>query len=193
MAKSLTRSVEIKSPDMVFPALLGFTQPTKLPLTRDVIGVLRGIQEDPSKCRPIAEVCWSVADMIYSKYHHDTVYCISIQRIAKKLDNDWKIFKDCRKRVFGGRTSGKEVQKCIGLANKADKLYEVAAVTTDRKEKCKKEWGVEMGVNEKNHLLDQRTSRLQECDNGVDTLWWSLNQRKLKQVARKDQWEKDKT
>ena len=85
MAKRLTRSVEIKSPDVVFPALLGFTQPTKLPLTRDVIGVLRGIQENPSKSRPIAEVCWSVADMIYSKYHHDTAYCISIQGIAIKL------------------------------------------------------------------------------------------------------------
>ena len=49
-----------------------------------------------------------------------------------------------------------------------------------------------MGAKELEYLEDQRTSRLQECDNKVDPVWWSANQRKLKELERMEAWKASK-
>ena len=49
-----------------------------------------------------------------------------------------------------------------------------------------------MGARELEYLEDQRTSRLQECDNKVDPVWWSANQRKLKELERMEAWKASK-
>ena len=144
MAKRrVTRSAEITPPDVVFPSLQGFKQPTKLPLTSDVVGVMRGKQEF-DKHPVISDSAKTVATMIYSKYHHDTVYCISLKDIQEKVEKDWDTFRNGKKRILEGRTTGKEVEKYLKLAKQAESLYNVEAKTKAREKKCYEEWGIEI-------------------------------------------------
>ena len=192
--KRITRSAEITPPDVVFPSLQCFKQPTKLPLTNDVIGVMRGLQglKVAEKHPMVADSAKTVATMIYSKYHHDTVYCISFKDIKVKVEKDWETFRKGKKRILEGRTSGNEVNKYLKLAKEAGKLYDVDAKTEARKKKCYEEWGIKMSDNDKSYLLDQKNDRLKECDNGIDPVWWSSEQRKLREQSRKDQWKEEK-
>ena len=117
---------------------------------------------------------------------------MNVTHIARKIESDWKNFRDGKKRIAQGRKSGTEVKKYMSLAKLADNLYDVAAKTTARKTVCKKEWGVDMSDKEVAYLEDQRTSRLQECDDGTDAVWWSGEQRRLKREQIKQKWDEEK-
>ena len=190
MASKILRSSDLIPPDVKFPVVQKFS--TRLPTYGEVIGVLRQIMEDNTKNVPIAEALVNVANMIYSKYHHDTVYCLTVQGIRWRIEKDWDIFKKGKRRLSSGRKSGKEIDNYKNLADKSDKLYDVPASDKDRKTQCAVEWGVTMGAKELEYLEDQGTSRLQECDNQVDPVWWSANQRKLKESERMEAWKASK-
>ena len=96
----------------------------------------------------INEAIERVANVIYSKYHHDAVYCLTVHGIKWRIEKDWDIFKKGRKRFKSGRQSGKEIENYKKLADKADKLYDVVASDKDRKTQCAAEWGVAMGAKE---------------------------------------------
>ena len=39
-----------------------------------------------------------VSKQVYSKYYHDTVYCLSVRSITRKIENLWKLIKEGKKR-----------------------------------------------------------------------------------------------
>ena len=98
-----------------------------------LLGVLRNILEEKTSNVPTKEAMETVADMIYSKYHHDTVYCIGVRGIQKRPEKDWEIFKKGKRRFNAGRSTGCEIENYKKLTDKADKLYDVAATEKSQK------------------------------------------------------------
>ena len=82
MAGKSTRQSLVCEPGVVFPALEHFSNPTKLPLISDVIGVIR---HKIVGNRKTEDVLQEVTDMVYNKWCHDSVYCLLKQGIKKKL------------------------------------------------------------------------------------------------------------
>ena len=83
-------------PDVMFPSLPKFDHPKKLPTNLSVVGVLRYLTEAKfSHDVAVREV----SKLVYAKWFHDTVYCISLQGIQKKLRKMWDEFRKGKKRV----------------------------------------------------------------------------------------------
>ena len=105
-------------PDVDFPILVKFKDPTKLPTYLSVIGVLRHLTEN--KLTHEEAVC-EVSKLVYAKWFHDTVYCITLQGIRKKMTKIWKIFREGNKRYREGKTSGKAIEEYTKLTKTAKK------------------------------------------------------------------------
>ena len=109
--------------------------------------------------------------MVYSKWYHDTVYCITTVAILKCIEKEWNIFKEGKKRIRSGRLTGKAVDQYKQMIDRSHKMFDVAASTTERLKQCEAEFGVKMSQNEISYLGDQRNDRKMECDKGVDIVW----------------------
>ena len=106
--RKLTRNSVITPPDVAFPHVEKFS--TRLPTYGEVIGVLRKIVEDTKTNIRLRDALNTVANMVYSKYHHDTIYCISFAAILKRIEKDWETFKKGKVRCLSGKTTGSEIK-----------------------------------------------------------------------------------
>ena len=169
----------ILDPDIVFPPLEVFDHPKKLPTTKSVIGVIRYLTEDKlSHSSAIKEV----SKLVYAKWYHDTVYCISLRSINRKLSGLWDIFREGRKRE---REKGrKPTEKYKSLVLNAGQLFDIHV---DDNEACFREWGVKMTKREKECYEDMKDQRLMECDHGVDPVWYTamLREQRKKELCAK--------
>lgn len=115
-----------------------------------------------------------VSKEIYCKYYHDSVYCWKLEKIVYKVDQVWTKYRNARRRMKDGEIR-KEVKiyKDEILPFKND-LFDISVDVEDyeRKKQCHEEWGVSMGVMEKEYLADQRSERKMECNRGVDPVWY---------------------
>ena len=162
-------------PDVVFPAIARFKDRTKLQTLSSVIGVLRYLTEKKfTHVNAINEEC----KLVYVKYFHDTVYCISKSAIRKRITKLWDIFKEGRKRWQEGNTEGKAINNYKELCQQAEKLYDVYATNEVRQKVCEKEWGVKMTNREMEYYQDQKSERRMECDHGVDPVWYAVMMRR---------------
>ena len=185
--RKFTRSSSIRPPDVVFPYVERFS--AQLPTYKDVIGMMRWLMEDLKSNIPENEAVERTANMVYEKYKHDTVYCKSLARIRQKVGRDWEAFRDGKKRVRDGRSTGKEIERYNKLVLNAEKLFDVAAETTTQKDTCKAEWdGVVMGEREYEYLKDQRTDRIQDGSNEPDPVWEASQNRKMREDEREESW-----
>ena len=177
-------------PSVVFPVLSNFSPPTMLPTHRSIIGVLQNVIKGSPGATQIStkDAVREVAKMIYAKYYHDTVYCISLPGIIYKLDKIWSIFKAGQKRFNAGRMTGKEMDEYKELVEKADKLFDVGTTTSDQEDQCKKNWGVTMSEAEHRYYLDQKCERRMECDKQVDPVWYWAMMRKERMKSRQVEW-----
>ena len=90
--------------------------------------------------------------MMYSKWYHDTVYCINPLAILKCIEKEWNIFEEGKKRIRSGRLTGKAVAQYKQMRDRSHKLFDVAASTTEKLKKCEAEFGVKMSQNEISYL-----------------------------------------
>ena len=82
------------NPDVVFPLLDKFQHPTKLPTNKSVIGVLKSKTAGGKVQTRHEDAVREVAKLVYSKWFHDTVYCVSFRTMKRRV-------------VSCGRSSGK--------------------------------------------------------------------------------------
>ena len=193
MAK-FTRNSEIPDPDVVFPRLEAFRQPTMLPTNGDVIGVMRGLMlSGDGKRMGAEEVLNKVTKMVYERYKHDTVYCVQFTVIKRRLKRNYEIVKEARKRLVN-QSRGECKQEYLDLAKNSGKLFEVSDVSDVRAKECAKEFGVTMSKNEREYLEDQKTERRWWCSKkSLDPVWVRSQERKEREEVREAEWcnEKD--
>ena len=72
---------------------------------KGVVGVMRHLTSAKVAHDKTAK---EVSKLLYVKWFHDTVYCIPVNGIKRKLENVWMKFRKGRKRLSAGR-SGKAV------------------------------------------------------------------------------------
>ena len=102
-----------------------------------------------------------VVKLVFCKWYHDTVFCITFRSMERKLSDMWKDFREGKKRlVTGGGENLKAVSKYKELVNNADKLWDVYAADHKRFKDCEKEWGVTMSENEHRYYEDQKGPRM---------------------------------
>ena len=111
------------------------------------------------------------------QWFHDTVYCIPVNGVNRKLENVWKTFLEGRKRLSAGQ-SGKAVDNYKVLAEQTDKLFDIRAETTLHEDRCESEWGVTMSQAEHHYYEDQKSARQMHCDRGVDPVWYQAVMRR---------------
>ena len=167
-----TRNSNNPDPDVVFPCLEGFSQPTMLPMIGDVIGIVRFLMARGVKGRAIKidEALQTVSEMVYERYKHDTVYCVRKDLIKRRLKKIYEVVKEARRRlVTQGRKSCEK--EYLELATNSGKLFDVSDVSAARAKECQIEFGVKMSENERNYLADQKSERRWSCSKNVDPIW----------------------
>ena len=175
-------------PDVTFPSLAKFDNPKKLPTNGSVIGVLRHLTENKFTHD---DAVVEVSKLVYSKWFHDTVYCITLQAIRKKMRKMWDIFREGRKRYQEGKTSGKAIDQFTKLTSVSDDLFDIYTENNERIQTLKeREWKVSMSEREVQYYEDQKSSRLQECDHGVDPVWYAAMMRKQRLRERLEEYRK---
>ena len=146
-ARKKTRlSGPVLDPDIDFPLLdlKVFVNKKQLPVHRDVIGVLQYILEDQKSNVSQSDAIGEVKNRLYAKWYHDNVYCITQAGIQKRIEKDWLVFKEGKRRLQEGRQSGKAIDLYKSLHDRSNVLYDIAATSDERIQQCSEEFGVKM-------------------------------------------------
>ena len=96
--------------NVLFPEIENFLHPTKLPVIKSVIGVMRHLMAGGKARMSVKEASREVAKRVYAKWFHDTIYCISLNAVMDRLEKMWLTFKEGKRRFNEGRLDGKAVQ-----------------------------------------------------------------------------------
>ena len=175
-------------PYVLFPVMENFLPKVMLPTHKSVIGKLRYLTSGGSHNMTHSEAVREVGKLVWTKWVHDTCYCVSLSMIVKRLTGLWEIYRKAREDYQRGRlTSTSMDQYRDKLASVCESLFDVAASTAQQIAACKNNWGVDMGPNEHAYMADQRTARVMTCDRGVDHVWYAV----IMQWQRQKQKEKD--
>ena len=158
--------------DENFPPFDKFQPPTKLPSIRSVIGRLRNLTSGGKYNMSFERASRETAKEIFSKYYHDTIYCVPYATMVFKIKKLFTEFKDGKKRLAQGREQSEAVSKYKEMVLSKDKLFDMSTSDPDRMLVCQEEWGIIMSKREQHYLEDQRTCRLMDCDTGVDPVWY---------------------
>ena len=140
-------------PGVVFPTMEKFTPLSQLPTIKSVIGVLQSLTAGGGNKTSHKVAVREVGKLVLAKWYHDTVYCVPLNGIVRKVEKLWDIFREGRKRFGGGREGGKAMDQYSKIVEDAEKLFDVGATTPDQAAKCKEEWGVTMTEAEHRYIL----------------------------------------
>ena len=101
-SRATRSSGPLLDPEIVFPECEQVS--TQLPDIKMVIGLVKFIQKRNSgpgwdELRILREV----TKLVYTKWWHDTVYCISLRAVDKRVTKLWNEYKEGLKRLRAGR------------------------------------------------------------------------------------------
>ena len=137
-AKTRHSSGTLLDPEIVFPMMEKFLHKGKLPTINSVLGMPRHFTGGGKKNIEHKTAVTEVVKLVYSKWYHDTVYCLSFRSMERKLADLWKDFREGKKRLAVGRgDSSKVVLKYKEMVDNADKLWDVFAADAKRFQECK--------------------------------------------------------
>ena len=172
----------ILDPNIVFPPLQRFHQPNKLPTKRSVISVLRFLTEDKwTHSDAIAEV----AKQVYAKWYHDTVYCVTIRSVRRKVKTMWEIFWEGKRRISEvTKKEHKAMKDYSKLVSEAEEMFDIFSETDPNN------WGVKMTKRERTYYEDMKKDREMECDHGVDPVWYAAMMKKQRSREKSEEYKK---
>ena len=179
-------------PALVFPSLPRFSPPSQLPTLKSVLGVLQSLTSGGSAQTTHAKAVREVSKLIFAKWYHDTVFCLSVNAIAKRLTKVWMEFRESRKRYGEGKQSGKAIEDLKQMVENADKLFDIGCSSPAQIAKCKEEWGVTMTDPDHQYYQDQKTDRKMMCDKQVDPVWYCAMMRRERLKARQEEYRKQR-
>ena len=86
--KPTRQSGPLLDPDLDFPPIYSFKDKNRLPTYSDVIGVLRYLLDGRTTNISYRAAFNEVKKIIYSKWYHDMVFCITPATILKRIQKD---------------------------------------------------------------------------------------------------------
>eukprot|EP00058_Branchiostoma_floridae_P018115 XP_002603604.1 hypothetical protein BRAFLDRAFT_93148 [Branchiostoma floridae] len=180
--------------DKAFPPSKHFNPPTKLPTLQSVISMLRYHLEVEGIGKVTTDMAVSeVAKQVYAKYYHDTVYCVSLSTIKRRVEALRKQFTEGRKR-YGqkGKENSKAVNDYKELFERKGQLFDVYLEDPVRRQALQEEWGVSMSDMEHKYYEDQKTERKMYCHKGVDPVWYQSTMRAQRVRERQEEYRKER-
>ena len=171
-----------------FPPSAKFQPPSKLPTVTSVVGRVRHLTQGGKYQMKREDASKQVALEIESKYYHDTVYCIPLRTIERKVDKLMQTYINGKARLLEGRENDQVVKEYKELILEKDKLFNVATSSPEQKKVCEELWGVKIRKKEKVYLADQQGPRRMECDLGVDPVWFraKMKDQRLREASDAD-------
>ena len=181
--------------ELTFPKMKTYQPPTQLPTVASVVGMLRYFT-DRSRCgagRTRQMGIHEVAKQIYAKWYHDSVPCIGLMTLRRRLDDLLKLVQEGHHRYQQLKKGGmgkKKVAEYMELVSKKDQLYDIFPRKPDgeedgvKKRKVEEEWGVRMGRMEELYYEDQKSGRRMECGKQVDPVWYQAMMKKQRERER---------
>ena len=168
----------VLDPDLVFTECQRPT--TQLPDIKTVIGMIKFWMRDGTGVVSDGAVIREVSKLIYTKWWHDTVYCIHLNTVVYRVTNLWKDIKEGVKRMKAGRDTAAAVQCYKDIVQDKD----IFPKDKSRMDFCELDWGVKMSLAEKDYYEDQKQTRKQQCDRAVDPVWYTAMMRKQRLKER---------
>ena len=194
MPKTRRESGDI-NPDVEFPVLAKFQHPTKLPTYKSVIGVLQFLTSGGKQQVKHVDAVREVSKLLITKWYHDTVYCLHLETVRDRMVKMWEVFREGRRRFREGRKTGSAIDAYKALVEKKDSLYDIGYQTAKTEalkqacvDRCEQEWGVKMSNKEHEYYEDQKSERRQECDHGVDPVWYYAMMRQERLKRRQEEY-----
>ena len=129
-------------PDVVFPEVEKIS--SQLPDLKTVIGLVKSLLKKGNGWKTEKEVFVEVAKLVYTKWWHDTVYCIAISSVVKRVTKLWGELKEGVKRWRAGRSGSAAVKRYTQIVEERDTLFNIFAHEKERRDQCLLEWGVKM-------------------------------------------------
>ena len=101
-------------PSVDFPEMEKFEPPNKLPSVKSVIGVLKFLASPKEAGRyqfTQDQALMEVTKSVFSKWYHDTIYCLPMSTIKRRVGDIWAIYREGSKRLQRDRMSSEAVKK----------------------------------------------------------------------------------
>ena len=137
--------------DTNFPMCEKLEPVRKLPTNKGVYGRMMSLCSGGKRNMSVQHASSEVAKEVFCKHYHDTVFCLSVRQIQRKIEAGYQALKLGQKRINQGRESGPDVRKLKEMVEKKESLFEVFLDPVKDKEKiksCEGEWGVKMSEAE---------------------------------------------
>ena len=167
-ARSRRSGGPVYDPDMDFPPYPKFQPVEKLPTIKSVICMVRDILGGGIKGITEKMAIREVAKQVHCKWYVDTVYCLSLSSINRKLTEVYKTFSEGKKRMQEvGKETSAGVIKYKQLVGERDKLFDVFQKDPVARLNLQKEWSVKMSDMEFIYYEDQKKERKMFCSRGV--------------------------
>ena len=190
---------EVLEPGLIFPPSNKFCPPSQLPTNSSIIRMMTYFIGKGGSGQNGLKAANEVAKNVYAKYFHDTVYCVSLPTIARRVLDMWttyhegqKRLPDAEKREKKGKSKREVVVRYEYLVKRRDELFDVYAHDEERKRQVEQEWGVKMGPREHLYYQDQKGSRSMDCNNGVDPVWYHAHMRVQRERERKEHYQRQR-
>ena len=139
-----------------------------------------------------------MAKMIYAKWYHDSIPCISMSHLVKKLTNLLASVKEGYKRYQQQLKAGKGERKAVteykAMVYKKDELFDILPRKPNGEEDWQRirqvedSWGVKMGKMEEIYYENMKSERNMECGRGVDPVWHQAMMRKQRERERLEEY-----
>ena len=94
-----------------FPPSAKFQPPSKLPTVNSVVGRVRHLTQGGKYQMKREDASKQVALEIESKYYHDTVYCIPLRTIERKVEKLMQTYRNGKARLLEGRENDQVVKE----------------------------------------------------------------------------------
>ena len=78
-------------PGVVFPTMEKFTPLSQLPTIKSVIGVLQSLTAGGGIQTSHKVAVREVGKLVLAKWYHDTVYCVPLNGVVRKVEKLWDI------------------------------------------------------------------------------------------------------
>ena len=172
-------------PEVNFPETEKIT--TQLPDFKTVIGLIKFIMKKENGRKSEGEIMREVGKLVYTKWWHDTVYCIGLNAVVNRVKKLWREIKEGLKRLKAGRDTSSAALRYKEIVVEKDSLFDIFAKDKERREHCELFWGVQMSPAEKAYYKDQKGERKQHCDRAVDPVWYTAMMKRQRLKERSEE------
>ena len=184
-SKKTRSSGPVLDPEENFPEAQKIN--TQLPGSKTLIGLIKFLMRKENGRKSEGEIMREVGKLVYTKWYHDTVYCIGQNAVVNRVQKLWRETKEGLKRLKAGRDTSTAALRYKEIVAEKDSLFDIFAKDKERRDHCELFWRVKMSPAEKAYYEDQKGERKKHCDKAVDIVWYTAMMKRHRLKERSEE------